>query len=245
MKRPEHSRAMKLYWKKNKKKRLSELQETMSKNSLKVWKYKRAEMLQAALKSVAKARKTCHTPRQRRLARKTAYMMHMLPRTAKQLRAGRENFELALLIGHEQKAYLKGLRKMIRLPRSEKQLIALRKGQALKGSKPSKIQDDFSRLLKKQIPSLRCNDYLIKTCGHQYRPDNVNLKTRKIVEVDGAYWHDEEKDRIRDGHLRKAGWKVLHIPADRKFLFQSSTIRRTIAFLKNPGIHLVSKTKAA
>jgi very-short-patch-repair endonuclease len=91
---------------------------------------------------------------------------------------------------------------------------------------------EFSDILKQSIPGLRCDDFVIRVGRHFCCPDIVNHETRKIVEVDGQYWHDKEKDKIRDARLEGAGWKVLRLPADRIHLFEPHSIQKALAFLQ-------------
>jgi len=63
------------------------------------------------------------------------------------------------------------------------------------------------------------NEYRLKLPERVLMPDFINIKTKKIIEFDGTYWHGEYmiknpnklRDEIRDEVLLKNGYKVLHI----------------------------------
>jgi very-short-patch-repair endonuclease len=105
------------------------------------------------------------------------------------------------------------------------------KAQAAFRTGPSNIQIQFFNVLKQSIPSLRCDDLTIRVGRYWFYPDIVNTETRKIVEVDGWYWHDKDKDKIRDACLRGAGWDTLRFPAERQHLFKSNSIQKAVSFL--------------
>ena len=56
--------------------------------------------------------------------------------------------------------------------------------------------------------------------GHFIFPDFIDLKTKKIIEFDGTYWHSEKNPRqnkfseFRDSWIHDNGYKVLHIPEE-------------------------------
>ena len=49
-----------------------------------------------------------------------------------------------------------------------------------------------------------------------------------IIEIDGEYWHNKEKDAIRDGELRLMGYEVYRIPAKSNILLEIKTILRDV-----------------
>lgn len=142
------------------------------------------------------------------------------------------------------RAILPNIRKAYRVCHTPEQRAKARKtitkyshlGRAAMQKGPSKIQKCFSSIIKKHLPSLKFDNYRIKSHGHIYTPDIVNLETCRILEIDGEYWHElpgvKKLDRIRDRNLRKDGWKILRLSANRKFLFQKKTLKRAIAFLR-------------
>lgn len=140
-------------------------------------------------------------------------------------------------------ATLPNILKAAHTPKTPQQLAAVRElarkyghlGRAAMRRRPSKIQVRFSSILRKIIKGLRFDDYPIKANGHIYKPDIVNPRTKSIIEVDGEYWHSlpyvRKLDRTRDRNLKKAGWKILRLPAS-KVLFKEATIALSVAFLK-------------
>lgn len=220
-----HSEWMKKYWKsKSKAYRKSRIKKAIRASSKK-------PRSKFQMKSIKKAQKVSHTPIQRVKFEKAIKLAHSLPRTEAQLKASAKNFIKAKKVAKKKKAYLKGLHIMHSLPRSRKQLAVLRKAQRIIG--PSKIQLKFSKILKSYISYLRLDNYFIEVEGHKFKPDIVNLKTKRIVEIDGAHWHNKKKDRIRDKFLRKVGYKILHLKASKRTLFKQKTINRAISFLLN------------
>jgi len=96
---------------------------------------------------------------------------------------------------------------------------------------PSKIQLEFFRVLHSRLPILE-SDCLVKAKGHFYHPDIVNPSTKRIVEIDGSYWHDAKKDALRDSNLRAAGWAILRLPAEKSTLRLRTVRRKALRFLK-------------
>lgn len=77
-----------------------------------------------------------------------------------------------------------------------------------------------------QLDKNKCRDlsginyeYTIKLTKRALLPDFVNIKTKKIIEFDGTYWHGKHKikypnrlrDDQRDKFLIEDGYEVLHI----------------------------------
>lgn len=69
-------------------------------------------------------------------------------------------------------------------------------------------------------PEQVCFDWLTKNqikFESQFRYESwyIDFKVDKIlIEIDGAYWHDASKDKIRDTVLEKAGFSVIRILAN-------------------------------
>lgn len=77
----------------------------------------------------------------------------------------------------------------------------------------SKAQKELYKEVKKLYDDALLN-YPIRTClGKLYFGDVVIPSQKVIIEYDGEYWHRgrEGKDGVRDMHLAKEGWKVIHI----------------------------------
>jgi hypothetical protein len=77
-----------------------------------------------------------------------------------------------------------------------------------------------------QLDKNKCKDstgvnheYTIKLTKRALLPDFVNIKTKKIIEFDGTYWHGKHKikypnrlrDDQRDKFLIEEGYEILHI----------------------------------
>jgi len=86
--------------------------------------------------------------------------------------------------------------------------------------KTSKDEIRFKNIIKQYIPSVVWQ-YEIKIPETTYYADVADVNNKIIFEYDGIFWHDEEKDRIRDNRLFREGWKVLRFvfsgrPSDKK-----------------------------
>lgn len=173
-----------------------------------------------------------HSPkakRQRELAHQSSReIAWSLPRTKKQLRTSSKNLKLARL-----NASYPRTRKQLRASRRNIQL-ALKISIKMKMRTPySKIEKKFGKLLKKSIPGLRLGNFNICCAsGNVYHPDIANLKTRRVIEVDGAHWHDFKSDCERDAKLAELGWETLRLPALRLFLFNPVVVKMALDFLR-------------
>lgn len=68
-----------------------------------------------------------------------------------------------------------------------------------------------------------------------------------IIEIDGKYWHDKEKDKIRDEKIREEGFSIIHIPASNvvqnlgiifheQYIFSEEEIMKRIIIPKNKPV---------
>jgi hypothetical protein len=70
-------------------------------------------------------------------------------------------------------------------------------------------------------------------------PDFINIKTKKIIEFDGTYWHNEYiikstnrlRDFERDQILMSNGFKVLHIKEEKYRKDKENIIKKCLEFL--------------
>lgn len=69
---------------------------------------------------------------------------------------------------------------------------------------PSKPQIELFNLISNIFPGA----YLNYPAG-RYSIDIAVIDENLAIEYDGSYWHDEEKDRIRQEYLEEKGWNFL------------------------------------
>jgi len=77
-----------------------------------------------------------------------------------------------------------------------------------KGGYISKGQIRVYEVLKKKFPEAKLNHPIV-TKDSVYFGDVGIPSLKLVVEYDGQYWHDSEKDKIRDQKMNKAGWRVV------------------------------------
>lgn len=83
------------------------------------------------------------------------------------------------------------------------------------------------------------NEYRLKLPERVLMPDFINLKTKKIIEFDGTYWHGEYmiknpnklRDEVRDKILIKNGYEVLHIKEYDYKNDKAGSIKKCLEFL--------------
>lgn len=77
------------------------------------------------------------------------------------------------------------------------------------------------------------NEYKLKFPEKVVLPDFINIKTKKIIEFDGTYWHSETKsrDEVRDKILIKNGYQVLHINEENYRKNKDDVIKECLEFL--------------
>ena len=89
----------------------------------------------------------------------------------------------------------------------------------LKENGVSKISQELFWKVYEHLPD-KCDCYfselnkeiLLREDEKIYFPDFVYKN--KIIEYDGKYWHDEEKDVIRNNFYSKLGYKLLIVRSD-------------------------------
>lgn len=92
---------------------------------------------------------------------------------------------------------------------------------------------------KKADKSGKNNEYVLNLTEKHIMPDFINMKTKKIIEFDGTYWHgshllrtqDELRDQKRDAALKREGYTVLHIKEDDYRKSPQEAIKNCITFL--------------
>jgi very-short-patch-repair endonuclease len=73
---------------------------------------------------------------------------------------------------------------------------------------------------------------------YQHLPDKIKLhrvdfkKEYKIIEFDCEYWHDEEKDKLRDDFLKSHNYQVLRVRYEDWVEDNQSVLNYCINFLK-------------
>ena len=172
----------------------------------------------ATRRKMSRAQKAALTPERlsmlRRNSKRAAAAMCALPRTAKQIAVSKRTIHIARKI-------------MLTLPISKKKRDVWK---ALSHNKKSKIEVDFFKLLKRMFSRISSNFHIPKT---NYHGDIVNRKNRRVIEVDGAYWHNPERDKRRDKILKNLGWNVLHLKAERGFLFSKRVVQKAFEFISH------------
>lgn len=76
-------------------------------------------------------------------------------------------------------------------------------------------------------------EYKLKFTEKVILPDFINIKTKKVIEFDGTYWHSETKlrDEVRDKILIKNGYQVLHIDEANYRKNKDNVIKECLEFL--------------
>jgi very-short-patch-repair endonuclease len=79
-------------------------------------------------------------------------------------------------------------------------------------------------------------EYILEVVNTWVRPDFVCLKSKKVIEFDGTYWHspakaNPERERRRDESIKSAGYQVLHIAEHDYRQNKQKVIEKCISFL--------------
>jgi very-short-patch-repair endonuclease len=78
----------------------------------------------------------------------------------------------------------------------------------------------------------------------RYSIDFVFLPRKIAIEVDGVYWHDEEKDAKKTASLKKLGWKVCRVVAESLTDIDTAAhILRNEIKLADPGIQFTAQPR--
>lgn len=89
------------------------------------------------------------------------------------------------------------------------------------------------------------HEYVLKLNSKTIKPDFIDIKTKKIIEFDGAYWHgdklnnkqeNKKRNQERDELLRNAGYAVLHIHELHYYKYVTETIDKCVKFLTDESI---------
>lgn len=83
------------------------------------------------------------------------------------------------------------------------------------------------------------NEYYLKISDRFLLPDFINVKTKKIIEFDGTYWHGKNiirsanrlRDEERDSILIENGYKVIHIKEEDYKINKDKIIKDCLEFL--------------
>jgi very-short-patch-repair endonuclease len=71
-----------------------------------------------------------------------------------------------------------------------------------------KGESSLETKFKQALTELSLN-YVQETQIGRYSVDFLLSESRVIIEVDGDYWHNGEKDSRKDAYLQNRGWKVV------------------------------------
>ncbi|MHA1252230.1 MAG: endonuclease domain-containing protein [Candidatus Helarchaeota archaeon] len=94
----------------------------------------------------------------------------------------------------------------------------------------SPIEDIFLQAAEDKIPGLVQQ----KQIG-RYRVDFAIPDAKVIIECDGDYWHDSDKDYIRDEYLFEKGWEVIRFSGTEIYRDVKSCVEKVISHLKSIG----------
>lgn len=82
------------------------------------------------------------------------------------------------------------------------------------------------------------NEIVLKLKNRTIKPDFINMSTKKIIEFDGAYWHDVQQNPYREHERDKAlvdyGYEILHIKEYDYYENKEECIKKCLMFLKQP-----------
>ena len=97
--------------------------------------------------------------------------------------------------------------------------------------KPNQSEIIFNEVLQENIPRtwrfVGDGSFWITSNGQNMNPDFVHLKSRKLIELCGRFWHSEEEMLSRVMLYKNCGWKCLVIWEDLFF----DDMERTIALI--------------
>jgi len=81
-------------------------------------------------------------------------------------------------------------------------------------------------------------EYILTTKESYVRPDFIDLKTNKIIEFDGDYWHSDAKvnykrEQSRDKAIKEQGYKIFHVREQNFRKNKEKVIKECLDFLQS------------
>jgi very-short-patch-repair endonuclease len=94
----------------------------------------------------------------------------------------------------------------------------------------------FATYERNEMAGYKNKEYRLKINNSYIMPDFVCLKTRKIIEFDGDYWHSEkianpQREKTRDMKIIQSGFAVMHVQEHRYKKERMEVIQECLNFL--------------
>ena len=95
----------------------------------------------------------------------------------------------------------------------------------------------FATYDRENMAEYKNKEYRLKTTSSYILPDFICLKSKKIIEFNGDYWHSDKianplREKNRNSEIKKCGFEILHIKEFDYKKDKQGTIQKCIDFLK-------------